>query len=125
MITFRKTMSLRGFFLIINLIWSAHSYNIDLVSHLDEITAKRMRKDLIGIWKESKVTILFVTHDLSEAAILSDRVLFLCQKPAKVEEDVVIDIPRPRKLLDEEFLSLHAQLSQKFSFMEGEEEGLD
>lgn len=94
-------------------------------SHLDEITAKKMRRDLIGIWKESKVTILFVTHDLSEAAILSDRVLFLCQKPAKVEEDVVIDIPRPRKLHDEDFLSLHARLSQKFSFMEGDEELLD
>jgi ABC-type nitrate/sulfonate/bicarbonate transport system ATPase subunit len=94
-------------------------------SHLDEITAKRMRRDLIEIWKESKVTILFVTHDLSEAAVLSDRILFLTQKPAKIHEDVRIDIPRPRKLHDEEFLNLHARLTREFAYMEGDEDDLD
>ena len=73
-------------------------------SHLDEITAKRMRRDLIGIWGRSGVTILFVTHDLSEAAVLSDRILFLSRKPAKIFKDVLIDLPRPRHLHNDEFL---------------------
>ena len=50
-----------------------HAYRLlmdEPFSHLDEITAKRMRRDLIGIWERSGVTILFVTHDLSEAAVL-------------------------------------------------------
>ncbi len=91
-------------------------------SHLDEITAKRMRRDLIEIWKKSGVTILFVTHDLSEAAVLSDRILFLSRKPAKIHKEVEIEIPRPRKLHDDDFLNLHAQLSREFAYMEGDEE---
>jgi NitT/TauT family transport system ATP-binding protein len=91
-------------------------------SHLDEITAKRMRRDLIGIWERSGVTILFVTHDLSEAAVLSDRILFLSRKPAKIFKDARIDIPRPRHLHNDDFLALHAQLTRDFSEMEGDEE---
>ena len=91
-------------------------------SHLDEITAKRMRRDLIRIWKQTGVTILFVTHDLLEAAVLSDRILFLSQKPAKIYKDVRVEMPWPRRFEDDGFLNFHAQLSRDFAYMEGDEE---
>ncbi|MDP6084455.1 MAG: ABC transporter ATP-binding protein [Nitrospinota bacterium] len=87
-------------------------------SHLDEITAKKLRQDLIEIWRRAGVTILFVTHDLSEAALLSDRILFLTQKPSKIHLDQRIDIPRPRTHTDPEFLILQVELSGKFESMQ-------
>ncbi|MFQ5691639.1 MAG: ABC transporter ATP-binding protein [Nitrospinota bacterium] len=87
-------------------------------SHLDEITAKKMRLDLIEIWKRAGVTILFVTHDLMESAVLSDRILFLTQKPAKIYLDKRIDLPRPRRTTDEKFLALQAELSSRFEEMQ-------
>ena len=65
---------------------------------LDFITRIKMRSDLIRIWQAEKKTILFVTHDIEEAVQLSDRVLIMSQRPATIQEDVRIDLPRPRDL---------------------------
>ena len=87
-------------------------------SHLDEITAKRMRTDLVDIWKKTKVTIFFITHDLSEAALLSDRIIFMTQKPAKIYKDFTIDLPRPRSEEDQKFFELQTKLSREFHLMQ-------
>lgn len=87
-------------------------------SHLDEITAKKMRGDLVDIWQKAKVTILFVTHDLSEAALLSDRVIFLTQKPANVHKITQIDIERPRSESDPAFFKLYTDLAEVFHLMQ-------
>ena len=65
---------------------------------LDFITRIKMRSDLIRIWQAEKKTILFVTHDIEEAVQLSDRVLIMSRRPATIQEDVRIDLPRPRDL---------------------------
>jgi NitT/TauT family transport system ATP-binding protein len=65
---------------------------------LDFITRMKMRSDLTRIWQTEKKTILFVTHDIEEAVQLADRVLVMSQRPATIQEDVRIDIPRPRDL---------------------------
>ena len=65
---------------------------------LDFITRLKMRSDLIRIWRTEKKTVLFVTHDIEEAVQLADRVLVMSQRPATIQEDVRIDIPRPRDL---------------------------
>jgi NitT/TauT family transport system ATP-binding protein len=65
---------------------------------LDFITRIKMRSDLIRIWQAEKKTILFVTHDIEEAVQLADRVLVMSRRPATVQEDVRIDLPRPRDL---------------------------
>lgn len=90
-------------------------------SHLDEITAKKMRGDLIDIWQKAKVTILFVTHDLSEATLLSDRVIFLTQKPANVHKITEIKMHRPRSESDPKFFKLYTELAQVFHLMQEEE----
>ena len=65
---------------------------------LDFITRMKMRADLVRIWQAEKKTILFVTHDIEEAVQLSDRVLVMSKRPATIQENVVIGLPRPRDL---------------------------
>lgn len=63
---------------------------------LDAQTRLRMQELLLSIWSEHRKTVLFVTHDIEEAILLSDRVLMLSSRPARVHEEIVIDLPRPR-----------------------------
>lgn len=65
---------------------------------LDFITRLKMRTDLTRIWQQEKKTILFVTHDIEEAVQLADRVLVMSKRPATIQEEVRIDLPRPRDL---------------------------
>jgi NitT/TauT family transport system ATP-binding protein len=65
---------------------------------LDFITRIKMRADLVRIWEEERKTILFVTHDIEEAVQLADRVLVMSRRPATVQEEVRIELPRPRDL---------------------------
>jgi len=63
---------------------------------LDEQTRMKMGLELLRIWEQRRKTVLFVTHNLTEATFLSDRVLVLGPRPARVLDDVPIDLPRPR-----------------------------
>lgn len=65
---------------------------------LDFITRLKMRSDLVRIWQAEHKTILFVTHDIEEAVQLADRVFVMSRRPATIQEEVVIDLPRPRDL---------------------------
>ena len=83
-------------------------------SHLDAITARKMRLDLMGILERARPTILFVTHDLSEAVFLSDRIYMMSTKPARIFKRVHIDIPRPRKPEDSKVFDLEKILVREF-----------
>lgn len=63
---------------------------------LDELTRERMSEELLRIWSEKTKTILMVTHSISEAVYLSDRVLVLSRIPSQIVLDLKIDLPRPR-----------------------------
>ncbi len=65
---------------------------------LDFLTRLKMRADLVRIWQAEKKTILFVTHDIEEAVQLADRVLVMTKRPATIQAEVAIDLPRPRDL---------------------------
>jgi NitT/TauT family transport system ATP-binding protein len=83
-------------------------------SHLDAITARKMRFDLMEILQRAKPTILFVTHDLSEAVFLSDSIYMMSTKPARIFKRVAVDIPRPRKPEDSTILDLEKALLRDF-----------
>jgi NitT/TauT family transport system ATP-binding protein len=67
---------------------------------LDEITRDKMNLELLRILKEERTiisTTIFVTHSISEAVFLSDRIIILSQRPAKVEKIISVDLPWPRR----------------------------
>ncbi|MDR7000290.1 ABC transporter ATP-binding protein [Neobacillus niacini] len=63
---------------------------------LDEQTRARLHHELEKIWLETKKTILFVTHSISESIKLSDRIIVMGTRPGVVLEDIAVRIPRPR-----------------------------
>ena len=63
---------------------------------LDVQTKWVLQEDLLRIWQEDRKTVLFVTHDLEEAALLSDRIVVLAGHPGRVREEIVVPGERPR-----------------------------
>jgi NitT/TauT family transport system ATP-binding protein len=65
---------------------------------LDALTRDEMNEWLQKIWMEKTKTVLFVTHDISEAVFLSDRILILTKRPGTVKKIMDVDLPRPRQM---------------------------
>ncbi|MEP2650854.1 MAG: ABC transporter ATP-binding protein [Paraglaciecola sp.] len=67
-------------------------------SALDALTREQMGFELLDIWRQKPKTVLFITHSISEAVLLADKVLVLSPRPAQIIEDLTINLPRPRTL---------------------------
>ncbi len=63
---------------------------------LDEQNKYILQEELLNIWMETKKTVLFITHSIDEALMLSDRILLMSAQPGKIAADKTIDLPRPR-----------------------------
>lgn len=82
-------------------------------SALDAMTRVSMQQWLLQVWENHRKTILFITHDIDEALLLSDQVLVASARPIKKLEPFEVDLPRPRTYetaLDERFVSLKRRL---------------
>jgi len=64
---------------------------------LDDLTRKSMQKLLLNIWSKTRKTIIMVTHSISEACFMSDRVVVLSQRPGRIVRIIPIPLARPRE----------------------------
>ncbi len=65
---------------------------------LDALTREQLYGDIQQIWKARRKTIVFVTHNVREAACLGDRVLLFSPHPGRIQEEFAVDLPRPRDI---------------------------
>ncbi|GLU49928.1 ABC transporter ATP-binding protein [Nocardiopsis ansamitocini] len=65
---------------------------------LDAMTRDQLTMDLLDIWERDRKTVVFITHSISEAVLLSDRVVVMTPRPGRIGDVVDIDLPRPRTL---------------------------
>ncbi len=63
---------------------------------LDALTREKLSLELLRLRRRSRQTIALVTHDISEAVLLADRVIVLSKRPGKLVADIAVDLPRPR-----------------------------
>lgn len=81
---------------------------------LDCLKRLELQQELIGLWERRPKTVVFVTHDVEEAILLSDRVLVLSRQPGTVVAEFAVRFPRPRKVeitMTEDFLELKRRIA--------------
>ncbi|WP_309118171.1 ABC transporter ATP-binding protein [Paenibacillus sp.] len=78
---------------------------------LDEQNKFIMQKELLNIWEEDRKTVLFITHSIDEALMLSDRVILLSAHPGSIAGEKRVDLPRPRTM---EQIRSHPNMSDTF-----------
>lgn len=70
-----------------------------------------LEDEVIRLWQATGSTVLFITHNLEEATYLAQRVLILSNKPAKIKASIDVDLPRPRKVSDPEFIRIRKEIT--------------
>ena len=94
---------------------------------LDAQTRGKMQANLLEIWRNIDITILFITHDLDEAIYLADRILVLKAHPGEVNELIEVSVPRPRtveQFISAEFLATKQRLEELIHPPSEEDESL-
>jgi NitT/TauT family transport system ATP-binding protein len=85
---------------------------------LDAHTRMILQQQILDLWAASRKTVLFVTHDLEEAVLLSTRVVLITKRPAKVQNSRRVDIAYPRSVMDlklsPDFRSIYEELWKEF-----------
>jgi NitT/TauT family transport system ATP-binding protein len=77
---------------------------------LDALTRDAMQRLLADVWRETRKTVIYVTHNVAEAVYLADRVIVMTPHPGRIKTEVPIPLARPRDPLSVEFLECQKQL---------------
>jgi NitT/TauT family transport system ATP-binding protein len=80
---------------------------------LDAQMRSTLQQELLALWDQNRNSVIFVTHDVEEALLLSDRILVLSAQPGTIVGEFSVRMPRPRSAettLTEEFLSLKREI---------------
>ena len=77
---------------------------------LDALTRDEMQSMLVHVWRETRKTIIYVSHNVAEAVYLADRVVVLTPHPGTLRAEIRVSLPRPRDVLSVEFLDYQKQV---------------
>jgi NitT/TauT family transport system ATP-binding protein len=80
---------------------------------LDAMTRDMLHDELERIWQTTHKTVLFVTHNVREAARLGDRIVLFTSRPGRIAEEFEVDLPRPRRIEDAEVARLAARVTTR------------
>lgn len=83
---------------------------------LDAFTRMNMQDELLRIWEQESMTMIMVTHDVDEAIYLSDKVIVMSARPAKIEKIIDIKMTRPRARSGEEFLLYRSKILKLLNY---------
>lgn len=83
---------------------------------LDAFTRMNMQDEILRIWKEHKMTMIMVTHDVDEAIYMSDKIVVMSARPAKVEKIIDVNLPRNRVRSQDSFLQYRSQILEILNF---------
>jgi NitT/TauT family transport system ATP-binding protein len=95
---------------------------------LDEMTRERMNSEVLKVWTQTGITVVFVTHSIPEAVFLSSRVAVMSARPGRITKVVDIDLPRPRTVETREnrrYFELVTEVREALRGMEGRVEADD
>ncbi|RLI74496.1 ABC transporter ATP-binding protein [Archaeoglobales archaeon] len=82
---------------------------------LDAQTRNRMQAELLEIWNKERKTVLFVTHNIDEAVYLADKIIVLSKRPARVVEEIEVELERPRDRTSLEFVGIRKRILELLS----------
>lgn len=71
----------------------------------------KLEDELLNLWKRNGTTVIFITHNIEEAVYLGERILVLTNKPTKIKKEIMDDLPRPRDIASEAFVSLRNEVT--------------
>lgn len=72
----------------------------------------KLEDELIKLWQRTGTTVLFITHNIEEAVYLSEKILVLTNKPTKIKSMIENHLPRPRSVVDPEFIKLRNEVTE-------------
>jgi NitT/TauT family transport system ATP-binding protein len=90
---------------------------------LDAMTRERLQDELVDIWSRTGLTVIFVTHSIEEAIFLADRVVVMSPGPGRIDNEYLIDLPRPRDIAGPEFNEWRRLLSAQLHSHHGRKAG--
>ncbi len=71
-----------------------------------------LEDELVKLWRTLGSTVLFVTHNIEEAVYVAERILVLTNKPTSIKQEVIVDLPRPRDLIDPKFVEIRKLVTE-------------
>ena len=74
--------------------------------------AKSLQELTVDVWQKTGKTVIYVTHNLSEAVYMGDRIVVLIANPGRINEIVSVDLPRPRDALSPEFIAIQRHVNE-------------
>lgn len=80
---------------------------------VDAQTRELLHDELLGIWERDRKTVVFVTHSIDEALVLSDQIVVMSRRPATVAEIIEVDLPRPRREREVRSRPQYAELRER------------